>query len=321
MEEYRNLLPKNMRQMGEKEDRVRIYVEDYVCTYFQKLELTTECWRVGVLLGMHEEREGVPCLFISGAVETQAAEYAEGRLKFTDKTWSDILRKMERFFPGMGVCGWFVYEKSGGMVDKLSLKRTYEETFAQGSKVLLLHDDQDEEAFYMLWKGKMTRMNGYYIYYERNRNMQDYIAGGTAAGWEKAGGERVIEEFRARMEEKKSLAHGEAWTPPRLSEQSWQRLKNMAACAAALILLISAISYGQQLRGLEETVNDYIALEAGTEAAEVSAPVLYLPSPGETLRGVCLRIYGNLDRLDELKTLNEIEDEDAVLSEQGLKLP
>ena len=62
MEEYRNLLPKNMRQMGEKEDRVRIYVEDYVCTYFQKLELTTECWRVGVLLGMHEEREGVPCL-------------------------------------------------------------------------------------------------------------------------------------------------------------------------------------------------------------------------------------------------------------------
>ena len=78
MEEYRNLLPKNMRQMGEKEDRVRIYVEDYVCTYFQKLELTTECWRVGVLLGMHEEREGVPCLFISGAVETQAAEYAEG---------------------------------------------------------------------------------------------------------------------------------------------------------------------------------------------------------------------------------------------------
>lgn len=93
MEEYRNLLPKNMRQMGEKEDRVRIYVEDYVCTYFQKLELTTECWRVGVLLGMHEEREGVPCLFISGAVETQAAEYAEGRLKFTDKTWSDILRK------------------------------------------------------------------------------------------------------------------------------------------------------------------------------------------------------------------------------------
>ena len=95
----------------------------------------------------------------------------------------------------------------------------------------------------------------------------------------------------------------------------------MAACAAALILLISAISYGQQLRGLEETVNDYIALEAGTEAAEVSAPVLYLPSPGETLRGVCLRIYGNLDRLNELKTLNEIEDEDAVLSEQWLKLP
>ena len=56
MEESRSLLPKNMRQIGEREDRIKIYVEDYVCSYFQRLELTTDFWRVGVLLGMHEER-------------------------------------------------------------------------------------------------------------------------------------------------------------------------------------------------------------------------------------------------------------------------
>ena len=196
------LLPKNMRQMGEKEDRIKIYMEDYVLSYFQKLQLSSESWRVGVLLGMHQEREGVPCLFISGALETRAADFANGRLRFTDSTWKDIFRRREEFFPGTGVCGWFVYEKSGGMVDKLSLKKTYEEAFAQGDKVLLLHDDDDQEAFYMLWKGGLDRMRGYYIYYERNEPMQAYMeAERKLEPPREEGREAVVQQFRARMEE------------------------------------------------------------------------------------------------------------------------
>lgn len=365
MEENRSLLPKNMRQIGEKEDRIKIYVEDYVCSYFQKLELTTDFWRVGVLLGMHEEREGVPCLFISGAIETRTADFAEGRLKFTDETWSDIFRKMELYFPGMGVCGWFVYEKSGGMVDKLSLKRTHEEAFAQGDKVLLLHDDQDEEAFYMLWKNKLTRMDGYYIYYERNEAMQKYMASSGGSTAERSGGERVIEEFRARMEEKKLEAAAGHWSPPNISEQGWRRMKTAAACSVAAVLLISMVSYRQQLRMLEETISNYVSLEAGTgeavvvgasveaqasesaipeteetsspeetetaetqseeqteENAEVAATAsLYHVEFGETLSQICMRIYGSLERLDELCQLNEIRDPDTILDGQVLILP
>ena len=32
-----NKLPKNIRQIGEKEDWIRVYMEDYVHTYIQRL--------------------------------------------------------------------------------------------------------------------------------------------------------------------------------------------------------------------------------------------------------------------------------------------
>ncbi len=88
------------------------------------------------------------------------------------------------------------------MVDKLSLKKTYEEAFAQGDKVLLLHDDDDQEAFYMLWKGGLDRMKGYYIYYERNEPMQAYMdAERKLEPPREEGREAVVQQFRARMEE------------------------------------------------------------------------------------------------------------------------
>ena len=42
---------------------------------------------------------------------------------------------------------------------------------------------------------------------------------------------------------------------------------------------------------------------------------------GETLSQICLRIYGNLDLLEELCELNDIRDPDTILDGQVLILP
>ncbi len=288
------LLPKNMRQMGEKEDRIKVYMEDFVLSYFQKLQLSAESWRVGVLLGAHQVREGIPCLFISGALETRAADFANGRLRFTDETWKDIFRKKEAFFPGTGVCGWFVYEKSGGMVDKLSLKKTYEEAFAQGDKVLLLHDDDDQEAFYLLWKGGLERLKGYYIYYERNEPMQAYMESERKMEPPREEGrEAVVRQFRARMEEMRRNAGGDRkgkrplWLEKAgakkasgekgeeaseggqrfLTESGWKQVRLAAACVAVLLIGVTFFNYREKLLGLESAVSDLLSLENSTAAA------------------------------------------------------
>lgn len=373
--------------MGEKEDRIKIYLEDYVASYFGQLELSTEPWRVGVLLGMHQEREGVPCLFISGAIETRSADFAGGRLKFTEDTWRDVFRNMEKYFPGVGVCGWFVYEKSGGLVDKLSLKKTYEEAFAQGDKVLLLHDDEDDEAFYMLWEGKMDRMKGYYIYYERNEEMQAYMAGNRRGeAIEENGSEHLIEQFRAKMEAKKNLKEGSRREIA--AGTGWKQVKIAGACVAVLVLGVAMMNYYGKLQDLEAMVGGFLAreetttedsmvvnihaaptvatqgetgldvnLETGETTLAETEPVTeaqaettpegttpavtepqtqeetaepqteeasaktYLVQEGESLSVICRRLYGNVQRVQELCELNGIQDPDLILTGQVLRLP
>ena len=65
-------LPKNIRQIGDRDDVVKLYVEDYVNTYLKRLYPTGgQDLRVGILLGSTETYEGVPYIFIDGALEME----------------------------------------------------------------------------------------------------------------------------------------------------------------------------------------------------------------------------------------------------------
>ena len=57
MEEEKKL-PKNIRQMAEKEERVRVYLEDYAYTFIRKLNCTGHV-RTGILLGSKMVTENV----------------------------------------------------------------------------------------------------------------------------------------------------------------------------------------------------------------------------------------------------------------------
>ena len=63
-------LPKNIRQIGERDQMVRLYIEDYVNTYLKRLyPAGGQDLRAGLLLGSVEEHEGVPFIFVDGALE------------------------------------------------------------------------------------------------------------------------------------------------------------------------------------------------------------------------------------------------------------
>ena len=67
-------LPKNIRQIGERDQTVRLYLEDYVNTYLKRLyPRGGQDLRVGLLLGNIEEHDGTPYLFVDGAMEMEEA--------------------------------------------------------------------------------------------------------------------------------------------------------------------------------------------------------------------------------------------------------
>ena len=78
-------LPKNIRQIGDTDQVVRLYVEDYVNTYLKRLyPAGNQTLRVGLLLGSTENYDGTPYIFIDGAIEMEDVEVSGEKIEFSE---------------------------------------------------------------------------------------------------------------------------------------------------------------------------------------------------------------------------------------------
>ena len=93
-------LPKNIRQIGDTDQVVRLYVEDYVNTYLKRLyPAGNQTLRVGLLLGSTENYDGTPYIFIDGAIEMEDVEVSGEKIEFSENAWKKAYRGIEESFP------------------------------------------------------------------------------------------------------------------------------------------------------------------------------------------------------------------------------
>lgn len=164
-----NKLPKNIRQIGEKEDWIRVYVEDYVHTYIQRLRGLQESGIAsGILLGRKQRINGVMHLFIRGAATAEDPYW-----KMDGQTPGQIQAESRVYFPEMEICGFFVSSKQN-RISEMEMARIFEDHFSSEYQVLFHVGDQDEEVFSYSGHG-LVKLAGYYVYYEKNEEMQSYI--------------------------------------------------------------------------------------------------------------------------------------------------
>ena len=193
-------LPKNTRQIGERDQSVRLYLEDYVNTYLKRLfPKGGQDLRVGVLLGTSEEHDGVPYLFVDGALEMEKVE-------LTESAWKKVYQDMDRLFPKRSVLGWFLCGAPGAALSPLNYWKQHGQYFAGKNQLMYLNSGlEGEEAVYITSEDGFYKLRGYHIYYERNQMMQDYmIMRKDVRRVETGTGEPVVRDFRQRMEENKS---------------------------------------------------------------------------------------------------------------------
>ena len=202
-------LPKNIRQIGERETLVKLYVEDYVNTYLKRLypaggrEL-----RVGILLGTSETYEGTPYVFIDGALEMEDVTVSGEKVVFTEAAWKKAYKSIEETFPKRTVQGWFICGAPGCILSPLNYWRPHNQYFGGKNQLMYLNSGIDgEEALYVTSEDGFYRLKGYNVYYERNQMMQDYmILRKDAHRVESGTGDKVIRDFRTRMEGRKQEA-------------------------------------------------------------------------------------------------------------------
>ena len=247
-------LPKNVRQIGDPEDRRKIYIEDYVITYLRRLagEETLNS-RVAILLGYSERMDGLPYLFIRGAVGLKKLEYTENGIPFTDETWAEVYGAMKEYFADLDILGWYLSLPGYPMELGPELLKIHVNYFGGVDKVLLVSDSSDEAAdFFAYENGKLTRQRGYTIFYERNEAMQRYMietGDGESIDEKEHFEDRAIKNFRTIVQEKK--------------EQSGQKrvmtFLYMASTFLVMVVLvigITLINNYEKMTGLETALRE-----------------------------------------------------------------
>ena len=99
-------LPKNIRQIGERDQVVKLYVEDYVNTYLKRLyPIGGQTLRVGLLVGEIRKQDGQPYIFVDGALEMEDVAAAGEQVELTENSWKRAYEAMEQMFPRRTVLG------------------------------------------------------------------------------------------------------------------------------------------------------------------------------------------------------------------------
>lgn len=202
-------LPKNIRQIGDTDQVVRFYMEDYVNTYLKRLYPSgKKTMRVGLLLGSVEYCDGTPYIFVDGAMEMEDVETDGEKVLFSESGWKKAYQRIDEAFPKRTIQGWFLCGSPSSQLSPLNYWKQHGQYFAGKNQLMYLnHGLEGDEAIYITSEDGFYRLKGHCIYYERNQMMQDYmITRKDVRRVESGSNDTVIRDFRSRLSVKKEQA-------------------------------------------------------------------------------------------------------------------
>ena len=211
-------IPNNIRQIGEVGGTQKIYIEDYAYTYLCRISSENLTRGMGaILLGQANWKDGVSYLFIKSAVALPDMEVSEEHLEFTQEIWNHVYEKNKEYFPDQEVVGWFLSIPGCSMELHQVICQTHLDHFGGSDKILFVMEPlEKEEAFYRYEDGRMSRQTGFYVYYEKNEPMHNFLIAQNQKLEKKSEevDDSAVRNFRKKVEknagqeQKKTLAVG-----------------------------------------------------------------------------------------------------------------
>ena len=176
-------LPTNIKQIGSIGDGLRIYIEDYVCTFLhQYAEAGGYGERLAFLVGRQLVIDGQPILFINGAIHGKHVEENDGFMRFTEKSRDYAEAMLDEHFPMMEIVGWMQSQPSYGTYLNQHYATYHLRQFRKAYQVMYVLDPiERSNAFYiqdpdaLTPSDRLAETSGYFIYFEKNLNMHEYM--------------------------------------------------------------------------------------------------------------------------------------------------
>ena len=299
-------MPRNVRQIGLANGDYRIYIEDYVYTFLCSLaedEKPEGQGSVAVLTGEIRWTADMTCIFVKGAIAADGMEAAAEHIDFSEKLWQKLQEDKDQYFPEQEIVGWFFAQAQIAMEITELLAKIHLRHFG-GEKILMLMDPGErEDAFFRYDGGTMVKLSGYYIYYEKNSQMQTYMIERS----QKEGGEasekvedRAVRNFRKIIDSK---------NPEERGEEKTSVFSYAATVCLALAVLVAGAGFYRNQQEKTEVPEDYRAASASV--------VQITPAVTEPVRSVSVSTKA-VQTQKPVQTEKPVQTQEAV---QGTPVP
>ena len=354
--------PKNVRQVGNVSDIPKIYLEDYVDTYLDQLRTRAKEEPTGaLLLGENAVVEGLECVYITGAVRIEEVSEENGEICISDPTREAALRECAEYFPGRDVVGWALAAPGRPLVLSGSMVQIHEQLGLKKNSIFIMkHPEEDEEIYFAYKFHELMQMGGYYIFYEKNPDMQNYMIntrkqiGVTPS---EVVEDRAAKNFRSAVKEKLEAQE-------QRSNSHLVYLTSVLLVVVVLAIGISAMNNYDKMNSVQSSIetlsksvqgsseNTVTAEEDaaadqqeeqpdGAAASDVSAGAgdvqtgesgmsiqegesgeeYYTVQRGDTLDKISLKLYRTTDEAEAICKMNGLTDGNLIFIGQKLLLP
>ena len=188
-------MPKNIRQVGEIDALHKIYVEDYVITFVKGLgneivnyaakhqsrendnsgKREEDDFKIAVLLGKKSVNENDVETFINGLVLVDGFLMNTDE-SFTSEIWSKVYEGIKNYYEDEEIVGWLYVGYGNDMVSNSKFIKIHSNNFTGKNLLFMVYDiSAKEEEFYDYIDNHFLKRKGFYIYYQKNETMHNYM--------------------------------------------------------------------------------------------------------------------------------------------------
>ena len=267
-------IPKNVRQIGNVSDTPKIYVEDYVDTFFTQLcEKAGETPIGAFLVGDMQKTKEEEYVYIYGAIQMHDLKTDESGFVIDEETWKQAYEDCKEFFENGELLGWFVTQANIELTVSNNTLRLHKKSFPKKNTVFIMKDATEKEEAYFVHKfNDLMEIAGHYTYYEKNPCMQDYmIANRKKNGMSPT---ETVEDQAAK--DFRSIVHTK--TGGRKKKVYTNRImQGVSACLILLVVVMGAVMINNfgKMKAAQVTLGERSEIEdsSGEEVAETSGNV------------------------------------------------
>lgn len=231
-------IPKNVRQIGNVSDTPKIYVEDYVDTFFTQLcekavETPIGAFLVGDLVQCGEEEY----VYIYGAIQMHDLKMSGTEYVLDEDTWKTAYEDCKQYFDDGEMLGWFVARPGAVFQAENSTVKLHKKSFPKENTIFILKDSIEQEEMYYVHKcNDLMEVGGHYTYYEKNPCMQNYMISTRKKNGvcpSETVEDRAAKDFRSIVR-----ARGERQTQKRTSHLMYA----MSACLVLFVIAMGVVT-------------------------------------------------------------------------------